>query len=137
MAVDVRGRERAEWDDPEASRPGVVERFPDEVGADTGAFGCGGHFGVDEDDEPRLGAVADRADQLAVSERFVTELGGVVSYRHTVHMDIIAVVLIVVSVVATAVLVIGMFIWGAVKDGEEDKAVQARLGIRRKTRLGR
>jgi hypothetical protein len=52
-------------------------------------------------------------------------------------MDIIAVVLIVGSVVATAVLVIGMFIWGAVKDGEEDKAVQARLGIRRKTRLGR
>jgi len=52
-------------------------------------------------------------------------------------MDIIAVVLIVGSVVATAALVIGMFIWGAVKDGEEDKAVQARLGIRRRTRLGR
>jgi len=48
-----------------------------------------------------------------------------------------AVVLIVVSVVVTVVFVIGMFIWGAVKDGEEDKAVQARLGIRRKTRLGR
>ena len=52
-------------------------------------------------------------------------------------MDIFAVVLIVVSVVVTAAFVIGMFIWGAVKDGEEDKAVQARLGIRRKTRLGR
>ena len=137
MAVDVGGSERAEGDDTEAPRPDVVERTPDEVGADTGAFGHGRHFGVDEDDQPRLGAVADRADQLAVSERFVTELGGVVSYRHTVHMDIIAVVLIVGSVVATAALVIGMFIWGAVKDGEEDKAVQARLGIRRRTRLGR
>jgi nitrogen fixation-related uncharacterized protein len=52
-------------------------------------------------------------------------------------VDIFAVVLIVVSVVLTVVVVIGMFIWGAVKDGEEDKAVQARLGIRRKTRLGR
>ena len=137
MAVDVGGSERAEGDDTEAPRPDVVERTPDEVGADTGAFGRGRHLGVDEDDQPRLGAVADRADQLAVSERFVTELGGVVSYCHTGHMDIIAVVLIVGSVVATAALVIGMFIWGAVKDGEEDKAVQARLGIRRRTRLGR
>ena len=53
------------------------------------------------------------------------------------HMDIAAVVLIVVSVVLTVVLVVGMFIWAAVKDGQEDKAVQARLGIRRRTRLGR
>jgi len=52
-------------------------------------------------------------------------------------VDIAAVVLIVVSVVFTVVLVLGLFIWGAVKDGEEDKAVQARLGIRRRTRLGR
>jgi nitrogen fixation-related uncharacterized protein len=52
-------------------------------------------------------------------------------------MDIVALILIVASVVVTVVLVIGMFIWGAVKDGQEDKAVQARLGIRRRTRLGR
>jgi hypothetical protein len=52
-------------------------------------------------------------------------------------MDIAAIVLIVVSVVLTAAVVVGMFIWAAVKDGEEDKAVQARLGIRRRTRLGR
>jgi nitrogen fixation-related uncharacterized protein len=52
-------------------------------------------------------------------------------------VDIAAVVLIVVSVVLTVVLVVGMFIWAAVKDGQEDKAVQARLGIRRRTRLGR
>lgn len=37
----------------------------------------------------------------------------------------------------SAALLIGLFIWAAMKDGEEDKALQARLGIRRKTRLGR
>jgi hypothetical protein len=36
-----------------------------------------------------------------------------------------------------AVLVGGLFVWAARKDGEEDKALQARLGIRRRTRLGR
>src|SRR5439155_27310726 len=42
------------------------------------------------------------------------------------RVDIAAIVLIVVSVALTAVVVVGMFIWAAVKDGEEDKAVQAR-----------
>jgi hypothetical protein len=36
-----------------------------------------------------------------------------------------------------AVLVGGLFLWAARKDGEEDKALQARRGIRRRTRLGR
>ena len=35
------------------------------------------------------------------------------------------------------VIVFVLFVWGAVKDGEEDRAVQRRLGIRRRTRLGR
>jgi heme/copper-type cytochrome/quinol oxidase subunit 2 len=52
-------------------------------------------------------------------------------------VDIAVIVLITVIVVSTVVLVLGMFFWAAVKDGEEDKAVQARLGIRRRTRLGR
>ena len=52
-------------------------------------------------------------------------------------MDIVAVVLVGVLVASTVVLVLALFIWGAVKDGEEDKAVQRRLGIRRRTRLGR
>jgi hypothetical protein len=51
-------------------------------------------------------------------------------------MDAVAVALVVLVVVATSALVIGVFIWAAVKDGEEDKALQRRLGIRRKTRLG-
>jgi hypothetical protein len=52
-------------------------------------------------------------------------------------MDTVAVVLVAVVVFLTAALVIGLFLWAAVKDGQEDRAVQARLGIRRRTRLGR
>ena len=52
-------------------------------------------------------------------------------------MNIAAVIIIAVSVFLTAALVVGLFIWAAVKDGQEDKALQARLGIRRRTRLGR
>jgi 3-deoxy-D-manno-octulosonic-acid transferase len=42
-----------------------------------------------------------------------------------------------VFVVLMCVFLAAIFVWAARKDGEEDKAVQARLGIRRKTRLGR
>ena len=45
-------------------------------------------------------------------------------------MDIVAAVVIVLLVIATGVVVIGVFIWAAVKDGQEDKALQARLRIR-------
>jgi len=46
---------------------------------------------------------------------------------------IVAVVLIAVPVIVLGVL----FVWAAVKDGQEDRALQKRLGIRRRTRLGR
>ena len=52
-------------------------------------------------------------------------------------MPIAAWIIVAVFVVATAVFVIGLFIWAAVKDGQEDRALQKRLGIRRKTRMGR
>ncbi len=47
--------------------------------------------------------------------------------------------LVLVSVIALAsiVLVLAVFVWAARKDGEADRALQARLGIRRRTRLGR
>ena len=48
-----------------------------------------------------------------------------------------ALVLVLVIVVGTVVLVLGLFVWAAKKDGQEDQAVQKRLGIRRRTRLGR
>lgn len=52
-------------------------------------------------------------------------------------MNTIAGVLLVV-VLAVPLLVVGAaFIWAAIRDGAEDKALQRRLGIRRKTRLGR
>jgi len=47
----------------------------------------------------------------------------------------IVVVIVVLAIPLAVVFVV--FIWGAIKDGEEDRAVQRRLGIRRRTRLGR
>ena len=44
---------------------------------------------------------------------------------------------IVLIVVVPTVIVGALFVWAAVKDGQEDREVQARLGIRRRTRLGR
>ncbi|HSP71380.1 MAG TPA: hypothetical protein VLN26_03365 [Gaiellaceae bacterium] len=48
-----------------------------------------------------------------------------------------AAILAAVAALASAAVVIGGFVWAARKDGERDRAVQARLGIRRRTRLGR
>lgn len=45
-------------------------------------------------------------------------------------------VITAVSVLAT-IVVFALFVWAAKKDGEEDRAVQRRLGIRRRTRIGR
>jgi hypothetical protein len=49
----------------------------------------------------------------------------------------IAVIIIVVLFVVPLVVVGASFVWAARRDGEEDRALQARLGIRRRTRLGR
>jgi hypothetical protein len=50
----------------------------------------------------------------------------------------VAAEVIVVAVPLLALVVVGAaFVWAARKDGEEDDAVQQRLGIRRRTRLGR
>jgi hypothetical protein len=52
-------------------------------------------------------------------------------------MDTAAAIVLVLLVLLPAVLIGGLFVWAALKDGEEDRALQARLGIRRRTRLGR
>ena len=52
-------------------------------------------------------------------------------------MDTLAGLVVVILVVLPAVFVGGLFVWAAFKDGEADRALQARLGIRRRTRLGR
>jgi hypothetical protein len=46
--------------------------------------------------------------------------------------------IVVLALSVAAVVVVGvLFVWAARKDGEEDRALQRRLGIRRRTRLGR
>ena len=52
-------------------------------------------------------------------------------------MDTAAAIVMSVFVLLLAVFIATIFVWAAKKDGEEDRAVQKRLGIRRRTRLGR
>ena len=46
-------------------------------------------------------------------------------------------ILVLVVSLLGAVVVLAAFVWAARKDGEEDRALQRRLGIKRRTRLGR
>jgi nitrogen fixation-related uncharacterized protein len=46
-------------------------------------------------------------------------------------------IVLAVVAVATVLVVLGLFVWAAFKDGQEDRALQKRLRIRRRTRLGR
>jgi nitrogen fixation-related uncharacterized protein len=46
-------------------------------------------------------------------------------------------IILAVVAVATILVVLALFVWAAIKDGQEDKALQKRLRIRRRTRLGR
>jgi nitrogen fixation-related uncharacterized protein len=48
----------------------------------------------------------------------------------------LGIIILAVSV-AGVVVALAAFVWAAKKDGEEDEATQRRLGIRRRTRLGR
>jgi hypothetical protein len=49
---------------------------------------------------------------------------------------LLVVVLIVVFGVPLAI-VAALFVWAAIRDGEYDRMLQKRLGIHRRTRLGR
>lgn len=52
-------------------------------------------------------------------------------------MDVtLGIVLLAVSI-ASVVVAFAAFVWAAKKDGEKDEETQRRLGIRRRTRLGR
>jgi nitrogen fixation-related uncharacterized protein len=46
-------------------------------------------------------------------------------------------ILLAVVAAMTILLVLGLFVWAAIKDGQTDQAVQKKLRIRRRTRLGR
>jgi hypothetical protein len=52
-------------------------------------------------------------------------------------VDVAAGILMLAVSLASVVIVGVLFVWAARKDGEEDRALQARLGTRRRTRLGR
>ena len=52
-------------------------------------------------------------------------------------MEIVAGIVLVVLLVAPVVVIGAAFLWAAREDGREDRALQQRLGIRRRTRLGR
>jgi hypothetical protein len=52
------------------------------------------------------------------------------------HVQTTGEIVLGVLLLLPVLVVLGLFVWAAKKDGEEDKAVQKRLGIRRKTRLG-
>jgi hypothetical protein len=56
-------------------------------------------------------------------------------YRGDVNQ--LAAIILVVLLAVPLVIVGVMFVWAAIRDGEEDRALQRRLGIRRRTRLGR
>jgi hypothetical protein len=51
-------------------------------------------------------------------------------------MTTLAYLLLVVLLVVPLIVVGGLFIWAARKDGEYDRALWRRLGRRRSTRLG-
>jgi nitrogen fixation-related uncharacterized protein len=52
-------------------------------------------------------------------------------------VDTAAGILILAISIAAVIVVAIAFVWAARKDGEEDRATQRRLGIKRRTRLGR
>jgi uncharacterized membrane protein (DUF485 family) len=52
-------------------------------------------------------------------------------------MGTTAAIIVALLLLLPAVVVGALFVWAARKDGERDRALQARLGIRRRTRLGR
>ncbi len=51
-------------------------------------------------------------------------------------MDTFVAILVTAFVFVSIAALLAVFVWGARKDGEEDKDVQRKLGIRRKTRIG-
>lgn len=56
---------------------------------------------------------------------------------HDVRMSTATAIVIALVVLVPIVIVLALFVWAARKDGQADRALQRRLGIRRRTRLGR
>ncbi len=54
----------------------------------------------------------------------------------TQGMDLFVQIFVTAFVFASIAALLGVFVWAARKDGEDDRALQKRLGIKRKTRIG-
>jgi hypothetical protein len=52
-------------------------------------------------------------------------------------METAIAIVVALLIVVPAMVVGAVFVWAAVQDGRHDRRLQARLGIRRRTRLGR
>jgi len=52
-------------------------------------------------------------------------------------MSLAVEIIVAVVTFVTVAFVLGLFVWGAKKDGEQDDAVQKRLGIKRRTWMGK
>ena len=52
-------------------------------------------------------------------------------------MEIVIAIVVALLLLVPAAVVGAVFVWAAVQDGREDRRLQERLGIRRRTRLGR
>jgi hypothetical protein len=52
-------------------------------------------------------------------------------------VEVAAGIMILAFAVLSLAVVLVVFVWAARKDGQEDRALQRRLGIRRRTRIGR
>jgi hypothetical protein len=63
--------------------------------------------------------------------------GRVSAVGDTVSVTLALEIVVTVLVSIPLAVVLYVFVWAARKDGEEDRALQRRLGIRRRTRLGR
>ena len=78
-----------------------------------------------------------RRNSWSSDGRGATGMRRVYAEGHDGDMEVAALVIAALFALVTAVAVIALFVWAARRDGEHDRALQARLGIRRRTRLGR
>ena len=53
------------------------------------------------------------------------------------HMTTAVGILLLVISLVSVIVVFAAFVWAARKDGEKDRELQRRLGITRRTRMGR
>jgi len=67
----------------------------------------------------------------------VARTGDLLRWESVARMDSGAAIAVALLVLLPVGLFCGLFVWAALKDGQGDKALQKRLGIRRRTRLGR